>query len=52
VRAACVVCRYGEAAEFNALQLHCEGVWLHSCEYAGDGWAYAAPMPDWAVVDP
>jgi 23S rRNA-/tRNA-specific pseudouridylate synthase len=50
IRSMCVVCRYGEAAEFNAMHLHCDGIWLHSCEYAGPGWRFSAPLPDWAAA--
>ncbi len=28
--------------------LFCHSVWLHCCDYSGEGWAYSAPLPAWA----
>ncbi len=29
--------------------LFCHSVWLHCCDYSGEGWAYSAPLPAWAL---
>ena len=45
----CAYCSRGPGAEFNASQLICRGLRLHSLAYHGPGWAFACPPPEWAA---
>lgn len=46
----CAYCRRGPGAEFNAAQLMCRGLRLHSLAYRGPTWAFACPPPAWAAA--
>lgn len=46
----CRYCRVSpELRELESL-LHCDGIWLHALQYAGKGWSFEAPTPDWANI--
>lgn len=45
----CAYCSRGPAAEFNAQQLICRGLRLHSLAYRGPAWGFACAPPPWAA---